>query len=442
MAKGYKIRISDGSEIGPMDLQGVRDWYTQGLIDKDSLVYSPSIDRWVPLQQALASAPAGAPVVAKRATPPPQRATAPPRPAPRPAAPRGSPSRDSGRIPSAAPGRSERPAVELPWRAIGLAAGGLLGLGVVVGAAWFWLRPGADEARILEWTGPESVVEDPVLDVRLSLGRGWRKLRPEQPLITVPETARAALAHPRRGAFGYLITENVPGHVVSADDCLTRVLEQRRRSGTAVVEAKRSDVRLGKVQGREAEGTWTAEDRTHRDLTVAAKEGATCVALVAWLPGEGSGSELAALRAGLAIEGVVTARVAQAVQSAVEGVPHLSQSAAEMVMSSSDAKVLPPETAFRRAFELADRGVPDLTPAESRELGSLVASACANLSARDRTRLMTYFERVRQHRLTTPDEDREMAALMKSGVGRLGAQSRTRLQDLYEKAIRSGLRRG
>jgi hypothetical protein len=438
MVKGYKIRISDGSEIGPMDLQGVRDWYTQGLIAKDSLVFSPSLNRWVPLQQVLAASPAGGAGSGGGVS----RSPTPPRSiAPRPSAPRPS-ARTNGRSSAALPVRSAgRPAFEIPWRVLGIGAGLLAGLGLA-GAVWVWLRPGADEVRILEWVGQESVVEDPVLDVRLSLGRGWRTLRSEQPLVTVPPGVKAVLAHPRRGAFGYLATEAVPGHVVSADDCLTRVIETRRRSGTPVVEAKRSDVPLGKVQGRQAEGTWTADGRAHRDLTVAAKEGAVCVALVAWLPGEGSIGDLAALREGLALEGVVTARVTQAVRDAVEGVPHLSSHAAEMVMSSSDAKVLPPETAFRRAFELADRGVPGLTPAESRELGGLVASACANLSARDRGRLTSYFERVREHRLTTPDEDREMAGLMKSGVARLSAQSRTRLQDLYEKAIRSGLRRG
>jgi hypothetical protein len=429
MAKGYKIRISDGSEIGPMDLQGVRDWYTQGLIAKDSLVFTPELNRWVPLQQVLSPPSGGGGRPSERGAAPSASS--------RPAAPRPAPARASSAVPVS---RSRGP-IEVPWRALGIAAGLVMAL-VVAGAVALWLRPGAEEARILEWVAAETVMEDAALDLRLKLSRGWRLLRPEQSLVTAPAAARAVLAHPRRGGFGYLLAESAAARVVSADDCLSAVLETRRRAGTAVTEGQRADVMLGKVAGRQAEGTWSADGRTYRDLTVAAVDGGTCIALAAWVPGEGPSGELAALREALALEGVMASRVAEAVRAAVGEAPHLSTLAAEMVMASSSAKVLNPATAFRRGFELADRGVPGLTPAESRELGSLVAGACSNLSSRDRDRLTAYFQRVREHRVTTPDEDREMAGLMKSGVGRLPTGSRSRLQVLYEKAIRSGLNRG
>jgi hypothetical protein len=46
MAAGYKVRLGDGSEIGPMDLDAVKSWYTQGLIQKDSPVLRPGSSRW------------------------------------------------------------------------------------------------------------------------------------------------------------------------------------------------------------------------------------------------------------------------------------------------------------------------------------------------------------------------------------------------------------
>jgi hypothetical protein len=60
MPDGYKVRIADGSEIGPLDLNAVKSWYAQGLINKDSAVLRPGSNRWTTLGQVLdlkASAP-------------------------------------------------------------------------------------------------------------------------------------------------------------------------------------------------------------------------------------------------------------------------------------------------------------------------------------------------------------------------------------------------
>ncbi|HEY7513401.1 MAG TPA: DUF4339 domain-containing protein, partial [Vicinamibacteria bacterium] len=43
---GYKVRIADGSEIGPLDLAALRTWFAQGLIDRDSPVLTPGSKRW------------------------------------------------------------------------------------------------------------------------------------------------------------------------------------------------------------------------------------------------------------------------------------------------------------------------------------------------------------------------------------------------------------
>jgi hypothetical protein len=46
---GYRIRLGDGSEIGPMDLAAMRTWIAQGAVDEDSLVMRPGTRKWVPL---------------------------------------------------------------------------------------------------------------------------------------------------------------------------------------------------------------------------------------------------------------------------------------------------------------------------------------------------------------------------------------------------------
>jgi len=46
---GWKVRLGDGSEIGPMDLSALRTWIAQGLVDGDSPVMRPGSRKWVAL---------------------------------------------------------------------------------------------------------------------------------------------------------------------------------------------------------------------------------------------------------------------------------------------------------------------------------------------------------------------------------------------------------
>ena len=50
MAGGFKVKISDGSVVGPLDDDMVRSWYEQGLINQDTPVLPPSSKKWVRLR--------------------------------------------------------------------------------------------------------------------------------------------------------------------------------------------------------------------------------------------------------------------------------------------------------------------------------------------------------------------------------------------------------
>lgn len=52
MASGLKVRLDDGSEVGPLDLRMVQTWFEQGLISRDTMVQRPGVPRWVPLAEA------------------------------------------------------------------------------------------------------------------------------------------------------------------------------------------------------------------------------------------------------------------------------------------------------------------------------------------------------------------------------------------------------
>jgi hypothetical protein len=71
MPQEYKVRLGDGSEIGPMSLQSVRDWHRQGLLEAKSGVLRPGSKRWTTLDQVLEPQAFGKSSGSKTSPPPP-----------------------------------------------------------------------------------------------------------------------------------------------------------------------------------------------------------------------------------------------------------------------------------------------------------------------------------------------------------------------------------
>jgi hypothetical protein len=53
MAKQHKVRLSDGIELGPVDVDTLRSWYEAGTIKKDSMVLPVGSKQWVRLMDAV-----------------------------------------------------------------------------------------------------------------------------------------------------------------------------------------------------------------------------------------------------------------------------------------------------------------------------------------------------------------------------------------------------
>jgi hypothetical protein len=49
---GLKVRLDDGSEVGPLDMRMVQTWYQQGLIGSEGMVQKPGNPRWMRLSEA------------------------------------------------------------------------------------------------------------------------------------------------------------------------------------------------------------------------------------------------------------------------------------------------------------------------------------------------------------------------------------------------------
>lgn len=131
--------------------------------------------------------------------------------------------------------------------------------------------------------------------------------------------------------------------------------------------------------------------------------------------------------------------VALAVRAATQEIPLLSPQAAELLMSKSAAHILEPPEVFRRAYGLVGHGLYALSKSESKEMGDLHTALYASLPPAQRDRLGEYIDRARNRYATTPEEDRQMSQLMKSAVLSLPADKRARLQALFQKAMAAGL---
>jgi uncharacterized protein DUF4339 len=186
MNTGYKLRLADGSEIGPIELEEVRTWYRRRLVTEASLVLKPGGSRWVPLREVIriddlrkrssAVGPSDELMAAARAAASPRTAYAPPR------------------------GAAARVTVETqPWRTI--LVGAILLLAAAGSALWVfaperWI-PTLDETPWREIALGEAALG-------LLLIRGWELARRIVRLILVFVAAGLALI------AGVLVAQHLP----------------------------------------------------------------------------------------------------------------------------------------------------------------------------------------------------------------------------------------
>jgi len=522
----YKVRISDGSEIGPMDLAALKTWLAQGLIDGDSPVMKSGSRQWVALKtipEFKGTPGSGGGRKKKKAAAEDDAGEAVWDPS--------SPTvLDSIRVKAtgvllllAAAGLgflAWRPELALPafdgapWLQIALGTAalglailpgwtltrrlgrvvlllaafalfpitgiliaqgergvallvlasvwilisglvallsprlGLVGLLLAIlpvaagvyGIARFGRLPESEAVQqIRAWASPEQRFSDDAMGLTLDLPEGWVALRDGNPLVAAPEGTRVTLAQPRLEGYGYLIAEPAPRGVATPDQYLDVLFARRKEKTPSLEEKERGNAVIGSLAGRRLDAVATG-DEPLRDITVAGQDGWMSFALVAWMP-EAKASRaggLDDLAAGLQARGLLDSRLKEAVQAVVDGVPHLSAPVAEQLMAQTEARVLEPPQAFRRSVAALARLLPDLTPAETREISRLSAATYAGLPWAQRRDLAGYIERVRKGDTTEPADDAAMAELMKAAEMRLSAEQRLRLQAFYERAIVTG----
>lgn len=424
MPTQYRVRLDDGSEIGPLDLESLKSWYRQGLIGDASPVLREGTRGWTPLGKLF-------PGVDWRggARPP---APAQRRP-PRPAKPKAAAARETGQAPSR--------------RGLYMVLGfGALAI-VAVALALTTLRTPRLEgdAKVLEWASGERRIADDGIGFVLELPDGWHVLRKGSPLVSPPKEARLAVAHSRVRALGYLLVDTAPRGVATVDEYLDQVAAARRKQIPSSRELSRTDLRIGSLPGRKAMGTFESSGDRFQETLAAWKDGWIYFALSAWAPADdavAASGEIDALLRAITNQGVLAARLQDAVSRVTAEVPHLSATSADALMASSEAHSLDPPEAFRRSFLLLSQNLPRLSRAQANEVSSLTSAIYASVPRRQRASLEAYFRRVRAREATAPAEDAEMARVVRDAVLALTPARRARLQAIYDAAIRRGLGRG
>jgi hypothetical protein len=518
MGKGYKVRLPEGIEVGPLDLEMLRSWYEQGMVRKDSPVQATGSARWVRLMDAEDlrdwRAPAAGEPQAGR-----QDAGAADDDETRPARWRSAVAAvlflalAAGAVFALfSPDRFVPALRRAPWREIALGAAGLgllllpgwelarrlvrvlvlvltwalfpllgilwvdgvRGRGLLAIAAAWVMGSGLFAllaARLSGWQSALSLLatlaggagvahfgllpEDPVRNalqqhasparrfadaesgMALALPAGWVLLGSEGD-AQAPRRG-AALAHPELHATGRLEIDSAAGAMTP-----DQVLDLALRSRPLLRAAARSSVVVAGQEGRQASGPRDGdpEGAGPRDTVVAWKDGWTAVILEASFPPErpaDAQQAFAELLRGVSRGASPGARRDAAVKAVVEESPHLNSRAAELVLAAGP---LPPPAAFRRAWDLAERGRAALDPAEARELEELLSRAQGALRKPERARLAEYLAHVRLGQATGAGDDIAASELMRGAVLRLPEPERALLQALYEKAVAAGAAAG
>jgi hypothetical protein len=444
MTHAYTVRLPDGKEYGPADLEALRAWKAEGRIGPDTLVWREGATDWRPLSQVMETGELQAEValeetvtVAQRPSPAAELESPPPAPA---AAPLAAAKPATPRPRPTGPSRTARRPRPSPLRIVVP----LLLLGGVVAGGYLWWKSGQPardrqraEAEIRRFGLPDRGFADEALGLRLNLPEGWIALRPDSPFFHAP-TAKLRIAHPRLGAFGRLSAQTGARGTRSLEATLDRALEDWRVFAAGLQEQGRSDTSVSSTPARKASVTWSTEGQENRGTALVWRDGWNDLVLLVWGPGATAAevnTATDALVSHLQMAGVAAARIRTAADAVGPAIPELSRASVEALVEERLAAGQGTEDLPQGSIRVVSRGLRALSSQEAPEMGQIYAQVYDPMAEADRQRLAGWQREVRAGRKVVSEEAQALRVMLRDALAALPEEARLRLQALNEKAI-------
>jgi hypothetical protein len=467
MAHSYTVRMPDGKEYGPADLEALQAWQKEGRITADTLVWKQGDHDWRPLSQVLDTgeirakpvvddgatlaarpspfadkAPAADPVAVTVAMPAAHAAVA------ATAEPEAKPEGATVpmRVRPTSPGRTARRPRPSPLRIV---VPLVVALALVAGLVFWWRSGQAErdrreaEATIRAYAAAERQYADDGLGLQMGVPDGWIVLRPANPFFHAPD-ARVRLAQPVLGAFARLNAESRDVSAASLDDVLNRAVANWKLIAPGLQEEGRSDASASGTPARRAVTTWSAEDQAFRGSMTVWKDGWNEFALAVWGRAADATAVTAsadALLAQVRMAGTAMARVRSAADAVAPEIPELSREAVEALVEDRLAKGRPTEDLPQTSVRAVSRGLRALSPEESQEMGRIYLQVYKPLKDKEKAQLAAWLGAVRGGARANAEEDLAMRAILRDGILALPEDVRARLVALNDKAVRASLAR-
>jgi hypothetical protein len=315
----------------------------------------------------------------------------------------------------------------------------------VVGGLWAVLRPYVSRrqamAEVQRHALADRRVEEPQSGLVVELPTGWVALSRENPFVARPE-ARLFLAQPAASAFGAVSVAVRPRQMHDLDAHLDELLQARLPRRPSQKEAGRSDVQLGRGQGRLVRTTWDDGLTPMQGATVAWADGYDLFSLDAWAParaGDAFAAEVAALCRGIATKGQVSARLDESVERLAVEVPELSRDALRLLVAERLSEGRGLEDVPTAALRAVNRGLDALAPAEATEMRAIYQQVWDPVPEEERVRLAYLMNEIKAGRPVRGEDVVALRAVLKAGVLALPEDQRARLQELSGRAVRQSL---
>jgi hypothetical protein len=315
----------------------------------------------------------------------------------------------------------------------------------ILGGLWAVLRPYVAKRRAIAAVQRHALadrrVEDPVAGLAIELPAGWVALRPDNPFVVRPG-ARFRLAQPALSVFGAISVAVRPRQMDDLDGHLDELLQERLPRLPSQKETGRSDVQLGKGQGRLVRTTWEDGLLPMQGATVAWADGYDLFSLDAWAPasaGDAFAAEVDALCRGIAPKGQVAARIDEAVERLALEVPELSRDALRLLVAERLSEGRGLEDVPSAALRAVSRGLDALGAAEAAEMRGIYQQVWGPVPEAERVRLASLLNDIKAGRPVGGEEVLALRTALKAGVLALPEEQRARLQELSGRAVRQSL---